>query len=67
MSGVKKMILAKWKLIFLFLPMLYLLYWKVKRGNFNRGLHFNLDYPERDDMQLKDTVVSKKMQQIKAI
>jgi L-aspartate oxidase len=25
----------------------------------SRGLHFNLDYPEKDDRQLKDTVVSK--------
>ena len=25
----------------------------------SRGLHFNLDYPEKDDRQLKDTIVSK--------
>ena len=32
----------------------------------SRGLHFNLDYPEKDDRQLKDTIVSK-MAQIKAM
>lgn len=25
----------------------------------SRGLHFNLDYPQKDDRQLKDTIVSK--------
>ncbi|MDD2714753.1 MAG: VWA domain-containing protein [Candidatus Wallbacteria bacterium] len=36
------MILSNWKLIFIFLPMLFLVYWKIKRGNQNRGLRFNL-------------------------